>query len=42
METAINTLFNPFTLCLLGLILALGFIASPYEIKFEDKEEVEI
>lgn len=42
METAMNILFNPFTIFFLGFILALGFIASPYEIKFEDKEEVEI
>lgn len=42
METFISILFNPFTIAVIGFIIALGFIASPYEIHFEDKEEIEI
>jgi hypothetical protein len=42
METLINIVLNPFTLGVIGFILALGFIASPFEIKFEDADEIEI
>lgn len=42
METFISLLFNPITIAVIGFIIVLGFIASPYEIYFEDKEEIEI
>ncbi|MGZ4035888.1 MAG: hypothetical protein ACXVPU_00335 [Bacteroidia bacterium] len=42
METLIDILLNPFTLAITGFILALGFIASPYEVKFDDKDDIEI
>ena len=42
MEIIISLLLNPVTIVVVGFIVALGFIASPYEIHFEDKEEIEI
>ena len=42
METLLNIALNPFTLGAIGFVLVLGFIASPYEIKFEDRDEIEI
>ncbi len=42
MESFISLLLNPITIAVVGFIIALGFIASPYEIHFEDKEEIEI
>jgi hypothetical protein len=42
METLINIALNPFTLAAIGFILALGFMASSYEITFDDKDEIEI
>ena len=41
METIVNILLNPFTLMISGLIIALGLLVSPYEIKFEDGDEAE-
>lgn len=31
---------NPYTYLILGLILALGFWASPYEIDLDEEEEL--
>lgn len=42
METIMSILVNPITLIVLAFVLAIGFIASPYEIHFEDKDEVEL
>ena len=39
METILNILFNPITLIIFGLIAALGFMASPYEVKFDEGDE---
>ncbi len=42
METIFSILLNPHSSAILGVIIALGFIASPYEIQFEDGDEIEI
>ncbi|MCW3086595.1 MAG: hypothetical protein JWP12_3961 [Bacteroidetes bacterium] len=34
-------LLNPLTLLVIAFVLALGFIASPYEINFEDGDEID-
>ncbi len=39
METFISILFNPITIAVVVFIAVLGFLASPYEIHFDDKEE---
>jgi hypothetical protein len=39
MET-LEILFNPITLCVIIFITGLGFLASPYEIKYEDDEDL--
>lgn len=39
MET-IEVLFTPMTLFVLLFIIALGFWASPYEIEYEDSEDI--
>ncbi len=42
METFLSLLTNPITITVIAFVLALGFMVSPYEIYFEDKEEIEI
>jgi hypothetical protein len=42
MEIVITFLLSPITIMAIGLIVLVGFIASPYDIQFEDKEEIEI
>ena len=42
MEILFNVILNPFTLIIAGIITALGFLASPFEINFEDGDEIEI
>lgn len=39
METFITILLNPITIAVIAFIAVLGFLASPYEIHFDDKEE---
>ena len=39
METFISILLNPITIAVIGFIAVLGFLASLYEIHFDDKEE---
>jgi len=34
-------LMNPLTLLVIAFFLALGFILSPYEITFEDNDEID-
>lgn len=34
-------LFNPVTLLVIAFIVALGFIVSPFEVRFEDRDEIE-
>ena len=41
METFLSLLANPITILAIALIAVIGFIISPYEIQFEDKEETE-
>ena len=38
----IEILFNPITLFVIVLFVAIGFMASPYEIIYEDKEGIEM
>lgn len=43
MDTIVGILLNPITLMVVGVILLLGAITSPYEIKFDESdEEIEI
>lgn len=42
MEIVIPFLFSPIMIVAIGLIALIGFIVSPYEIHFEDKDESEI
>lgn len=43
MDTIVGILLNPITLIVTGVILLLGAIISPYEIKFDESdEEIEI
>ena len=39
METIINILINPITLVVTGFVIALGLLASPYDVKFEEYDE---
>ena len=41
METILLVLGNPITILAIALILVIGFMLSPYEIQFEDKEEID-
>ncbi len=34
-------LLNPLTLFVIAFVVALAFIASPYEINFEDGDEID-
>ena len=43
METIISIVLNPITLLVTALVILLGVITSPYEIKFDESdEEIEI
>lgn len=42
MEKIISVLLNPITIVAVESIIVIAFIASPYEIYFEDKDEVEL
>lgn len=42
MEILLNILLDPLVIVVLGIIGILGFMVSPYEISFEDKDEMEI
>jgi hypothetical protein len=42
MEFLKTFLNNPYATLVIGFIVALIFIASPYEIQFDDKEDIEI
>jgi hypothetical protein len=42
MEFTDTILFSPITAFVVGSILAIIFIASPFDIKFDDQEEIEI
>lgn len=39
MET-LEIIFNPIVLLVFLFIIALGFFASPYEIEYEDSEDI--
>ena len=39
METFISILFNPATIAIVAFIAVIGFLVSPYEIHFDEKEE---
>lgn len=34
-------MISPFTLLVIAFVLAVGFIASPYEIIFEEDDDIE-
>ncbi len=39
METIVTILLNPFTLLILGFVVVLGFMISPYEVQFDEGDE---
>ncbi|HLC84080.1 MAG TPA: hypothetical protein VJI69_09635 [Bacteroidia bacterium] len=41
METFFSILFNPITIAVVGFIIVLGIMLSPYEIYFDDKDEMD-
>ncbi len=42
MEFLNTFLINPYAAIVIGFIILIIFIASPYEIQFDDKEDIEI
>lgn len=41
MATFVLLLTNPITILAIAFILVIGFMISPYEIQFEEKEEID-
>ncbi len=42
MEILLSLFLNPIIIFVIGFILTLGFLVSPYEIHFEEEKELDI